>query len=116
MVMWRSSTRSILRSDHGGSVVGICQLIWKISEVRQSFVSWVFSFSLVFLHASDGGTYIFWTSTLLDLQIPVLHGVERSLRAHVFFVFVYYGGFQSLHSCKSISGDVCTSVTTSGAP
>ncbi|KAF3542762.1 hypothetical protein DY000_02007264 [Brassica cretica] len=35
--MWRSSTRSILRSDHGGSVVGSCRLIWKISEVRQSF-------------------------------------------------------------------------------
>ncbi|KAF3514793.1 hypothetical protein F2Q69_00006531 [Brassica cretica] len=84
VVMWRSSTRLILRSDHGGSVVGSCRLIWKISEVRLSF-------------------------------IPVLHGVERSLRAHVFFVFVYCGGFQSLHSRKSISGDVCTSVTTSGA-
>ncbi|CAN7100487.1 unnamed protein product, partial [Brassica rapa subsp. narinosa] len=105
-----------LRSDHRGYVVGSCRLIWKISEVQQSFVSSRgFSFSLVFLHTSDGGTYIFWTSSLLDLQISVLHGVERFLRTHVFSVFVYCGGFRSLHSRKSISGDVCTSVTTSGA-
>ncbi|KAG5393583.1 hypothetical protein IGI04_023546 [Brassica rapa subsp. trilocularis] len=87
-----------LRFDHRGYVVGSCRLIWKISEVQH-----------------DGGTYIFWTSSLLDLQISVLHGVERFLRTHVFSVFVYCGGFRSLHSRKSISGDVCTSVTTSGA-
>ncbi|CAG7871099.1 unnamed protein product, partial [Brassica rapa] len=110
-----------LRSDHRGYVVGSCRLIWKISEVQQSFSTVRtgeirgFSVSLVFLHTTDGGTYIFWTSSLLDLQISVLHGVERFLRAHVFSVFVYCGGFRSLHSRKSISGDVCTSVTTSGA-
>ncbi|WZZ00169.1 hypothetical protein YC2023_072497 [Brassica napus] len=82
-----------LRSDHRGYVVGSCRLIWKISEVQQSFVS----------------------SRVDDLQISVIHGVERFLRAHVFSVFVYCGGFRSLHSRKSISGDVCTSVTTSGA-